>query len=123
MMPTERAGEKIARINHWIAIKLEEKTMKEPMKIYDGRSGLQKRWTESKNGTGFHPLFTADARRSIVLDALKIWLLLGFVVGAVTGFVLSGVPGALFMGVLIAGIIYFGYRGDPFRVEKVPSFV
>lgn len=95
--------------------------MKEPMKIYDGRSGLQKRWTESQNGTGFHPLFTADARRSIVLDALKIWLLLGFVVGAVTGFVLSGVPGALFMGVLIAGIIYFGYRGDVYKKVYGPD--
>lgn len=95
--------------------------MKEPMKIYDGSSGLQKEWTESKNGSGFHPLFTADARRSIVLDALKIWLLLGFIVGAVIGFVLSGVPGALFVGVLIAGIVYFGYRNDVYKKVYSPE--
>ena len=95
--------------------------MKEPMKIYDGRSGLQKEWTESKNGIGFHPLFTADARRSIVIDALKIWLLLGFVVGAVAGFVMGGVALALFLGLFIAVIIYFGYRNDVYKKIYSPE--
>lgn len=58
--------------------------MKERFEIYDGSAEAKKAKGKSKNLSGFHPLFTAAARRSIALDALKIWLLLGFVVGVVT---------------------------------------
>ena len=59
--------------------------MKELFEIYDGSAEAKKAKGKSKNLSGFHPLFTASARRSIALDALKIWLLLGFIVGIVTG--------------------------------------
>ena len=59
--------------------------MKERFEIYDGSAEAKKAKGKSKNLSGFHPLFTAAARRSIALDSLKIWLLLGFVVGVVTG--------------------------------------
>ena len=51
--------------------------MKERFEIYDGSEEAKKAKGKSKNLSGFHPLFTAAARRSIALDALKIWLLLG----------------------------------------------
>ena len=51
--------------------------MKERFEIYDGSAEAKKAKGKSKNLSGFHPLFTAAARRSIALDALKIWLLLG----------------------------------------------
>lgn len=51
--------------------------MKELFEIYDGSAEAKKAKGKSKNLSGFHPLFTAAARRSIALDALKIWLLLG----------------------------------------------
>ena len=51
--------------------------MKELFEIYDGSAEAKKAKGKSKNLSGFHPLFTASARRSIALDALKIWLLLG----------------------------------------------
>lgn len=57
--------------------------MKELFEIYDGSAEAKKAKGKSKNLSGFHPLFTASARRSIALDSLKIWLLLGFVVGVV----------------------------------------
>ena len=59
--------------------------MKERFEIYDGSAEAKKAKGKSKNLSGFHPLFTASARRSIALDSLKIWLLLGFIVGVVTG--------------------------------------
>ena len=95
--------------------------MNEPMKIYDGGSETQDAWKETKDLNGFHPLFTADARRSIVLHALKLWLLLGFAVGAVTGFVLCGVAGAALLGAFIAAIIYFGYRNDVYKKIYGPA--
>ena len=54
--------------------------MKERFEIYDGSAEAKKAKGKSKNLSGFHPLFTASARRSIALDSLKIWLLLGFIV-------------------------------------------
>ena len=51
--------------------------MKERFEIYDGSAEAKKAKGKSKNLSGFHPLFTASARRSIALDGLKIWLLLG----------------------------------------------
>ena len=50
--------------------------MKERFEIYDGSAEAKKAKGKSKNLSGFHPLFTASARRSIALDGLKIWLLL-----------------------------------------------
>ena len=46
--------------------------MKELFEIYDGSAEAKKAKGKSKNLSGFHPLFTAAARRSIALDALKI---------------------------------------------------
>ena len=51
--------------------------MKELFEIYDGSAEAKKAKGKSKNLSGFHPLFTASARRSIALDSLKIWLLAG----------------------------------------------
>jgi len=48
--------------------------MKELFEIYDGSAEAKKAKGKSKNLSGFHPLFTAAARRSIALDALKIWV-------------------------------------------------
>ena len=46
--------------------------MKELFEIYDGSAEAKKAKEKSKNLSGFHPLFTASARRSIALDSLKI---------------------------------------------------
>ena len=46
--------------------------MKELFEIYDGSAEAKKAKGKSQNLSGFHPLFTASARRSIALDALKI---------------------------------------------------
>ena len=43
--------------------------MKELFEIYDGSAEAKKAKGKSKNLSGFHPLFTASARRSIALDA------------------------------------------------------
>lgn len=51
--------------------------MKELFEIYDGSAEAKKAKGKSKNLSGFHPLFTASARRSIALDALKIWFAAG----------------------------------------------
>ena len=64
--------------------------MKELFEIYDGSAEAKKAKGKSKNLSGFHPLFTASARRSIALDALKIWLLLGLLLAL--GQVLQPVP-------------------------------
>ena len=42
--------------------------MKERFEIYDGSAEAKKAKGKSKNLSGFHPLFTASARRSIALD-------------------------------------------------------
>ena len=70
---------------------------------------------KSKNLSGFHPLFTAAARRSIALDALKIWLLLGFIVGIVTGVATGAGAVSVLLGLLIAAVIYFGFRDDVYK--------
>ena len=44
--------------------------MKERFEIYDGSAEAKKAKGKSKNLSGFHPLFTASARRSIALDQL-----------------------------------------------------
>lgn len=46
--------------------------MKEQFRIYDGSTESQKAKAQVKSLNGFHPLFTASARRSIALDSLKI---------------------------------------------------
>lgn len=90
--------------------------MNEPMKIYAG--GPEK---ASKDWNGYHPLFTADARRSIVLDALKIWLLLGFIAGTVTGFVMKMGLASVLLGIFIAVLIYFGFRDDVYKKIYGPA--
>ena len=83
---------------------------------------LKKAKGKSKNLSGFHPLFTAAARRSIALDSLKIWLLLGFVVGVVTGVATgAGAVSVLFLGLLIAAVIYFGFRDDVYKKSLWPG--
>ena len=95
--------------------------MKERFEIYDGSAEAKKAKGKSKNLSGFHPLFTAAARRSIALDALKIWLLLGFVVGVVTG-VATGVGAvSVLLGLLIAAVIYFGFRDDVYKKVYGPE--
>lgn len=102
-------------------LRWEEKTMKELFEIYDGSAEAKKAKGKSKNLSGFHPLFTAAARRSIALDALKIWLLLGFVVGVVTGVATGAGAVSVLLGLLIAAVIYFGFRDDVYKKVYGPE--
>lgn len=95
--------------------------MKERFEIYDGSAEAKKAKGKSKNLSGFHPLFTAAARRSIALDALKIWLLMGFVVGVVTGVATGAGAVSVFLGLLIAAVIYFGFRDDVYKKVYGPE--
>ena len=95
--------------------------MKERFEIYDGSAEAKKAKGKSKNLSGFHPLFTASARRSIALDALKIWLLLGFVVGVVTGIATGAGAVSVLLGLLIAAVIYFGFRDDAYKKVYGPE--
>ncbi len=95
--------------------------MKERFEIYDGSAEAKKAKGKSKNLSGFHPLFTAAARRSIALDSLKIWLLLGFVVGVVTGIATGAGAVSVLLGVLIAAVIYFGFRDDVYKKVYGPE--
>ena len=95
--------------------------MKERFKIYDGSAEAKKAKGKSKNLSGFHPLFTASARRSIALDALKIWLLLGFIVGVVTGIATGAGAVSVLLGLLIAAVIYFGFRDDVYKKVYGPE--
>lgn len=95
--------------------------MKELFEIYDGSAEAKKAKRKSKNLSGFHPLFTAEARRSIALDALKIWLLLGFIVGIVTGVATGAGAVSVFLGLLIAAVIYFGFRDDVYKKVYGPE--
>ena len=95
--------------------------MKERFEIYDGSAEAKKAKGKSKNLSGFHPLFTAVARRSIALDSLKIWLLLGFIVGVVTGVATGAGAVSVFLGLLIAAVIYFGFRDDVYKKVYGPE--
>ena len=95
--------------------------MKELFEIYDGSAEAKKAKRKSKNLSGFHPLFTASARRSIALDSLKIWLLLGFVVGVVTGVATGAGAVSVLLGLLIAVVIYFGFRDDVYKKVYGPE--
>lgn len=95
--------------------------MKELFEIYDGSAEAKKAKGKSKNLSGFHPLFTASARRSIALDSLKIWLLLGFIVGVVTGVATGAGAVSVFLGLLIAAVIYFGFRDDVYKKVYGPE--
>lgn len=95
--------------------------MKELFEIYDGSAEAKKAKGKSKNLSGFHPLFTASARRSIALDSLKIWLLLGFVVGVVTGVATGAGAVSVLLGLLIAAVIYFGFRDDVYKKVYGPE--
>ena len=95
--------------------------MKELFEIYDGSAEAKKAKGKSKNLSGFHPLFTASARRSIALDALKIWLLLGFVVSVVTGVATGAGAVSVLLGLLIAAVIYFGFRDDVYKKVYGPE--
>lgn len=95
--------------------------MKELFEIYDGSAEAKKAKGKSKNMSGFHPLFTAAARRSIALDSLKIWLLLGFVVGVVTGVATGAGAVSVLLGLLIAAVIYFGFRDDVYKKVYGPE--
>ena len=95
--------------------------MKERFEIYDGSAEAKKAKGKSKNLSGFHPLFTASARRSIALDALKIWLLLGFIVGVVTGIATGAGAVSVLLGLLIAAVIYFGFRDDVYKKVYGPE--
>ena len=95
--------------------------MKELFEIYDGSAEAKKAKGKSQNLSGFHPLFTAAARRSIALDALKIWLLLGFIVGVATGVATGAGAVSVFLGLLIAAVIYFGFRDDVYKKVYGPE--
>ena len=95
--------------------------MRERFEIYDGSAEAKKAKGKSKNLIGFHPLFTAAARRSIALDSLKIWLLLGFIVGVVTGVATGAGAVSVFLGLLIAAVIYFGFRDDVYKKVYGPE--
>ena len=106
---------------NYASIEMGRKTMKERFEIYDGSAEAKKAKGKSKNLSGFHPLFTASARRSIALDALKIWLLLGFVVGVVTGVATGAGAVSVLLGLLIAAVIYFGFRDDVYKKVYGPE--
>lgn len=95
--------------------------MRERFEIYDGSAEAKKAKGKSKNLSGFHPLFTAAARRSIALDSLKIWLLLGFIVGVVTGVATGAGAVSVLLGILIAAVIYFGFRDDVYKKVYGPE--
>ena len=95
--------------------------MKEQFRIYDGGAESQKAKAQAKSLNGFHPLFTAAVRRSIALDALKIWLLLGFIVGVVTGVAINAGLTSVLLGLFIAVVIYFGFRDDVYKKVYGPE--
>ena len=95
--------------------------MKGLFEIYDGSAEAKKAKGKSKNLSGFHPLFTAAARRSIALDALKIWLLLGFIVGVATGVATGAGAVSVLLGLFIAAVIYFGFRDDVYKKVYGPE--
>ena len=95
--------------------------MKELFEIYDGSAEAKKAKGKSKNLSGFHPLFTASVRRSIALDSLRIWLLLGFVVGVVTGVATGAGAVSVLLELLIAAVIYFGFRDDVYKKVYGPE--
>ena len=95
--------------------------MKEQFRIYDGSAESQKAKAQAKSLNGFHPLFTASARRSIALDSLKIWMILGFIVGVVTGIAVNAGLTSGLMGLFIAAIIYFGFRDDVYKKAYGPD--
>lgn len=95
--------------------------MKELFEVYDGSAEAKKAKGKSKNLSGFHPLFTAAARRSIALDSLKIWLLLGFIVVVVTGVATGAGAVSVLLGLLIAAVIYFGFRDDVYKKVYGPE--
>lgn len=106
---------------NYASIEMGRKTMKERFEIYDGSAEAKKAKGKSKNLSGFHPLFTAAARRSIALDSLKIWLLLGFVMGVVTGVATGAGAVSVLLGLLIAAVIYFGFRDDVYKKVYGPE--
>ena len=106
---------------NYASIEMGRKTMKERFEIYDGSAEAKKAKGKSKNLSGFHPLFTASARRSIALDSLKIWLLPGFVVGVVTGVATGAGAVSVLLGLLIAAVIYFGFRDDVYKKVYGPE--
>lgn len=89
--------------------------MKEQFRIYDGSAESQKAKAQVKSLNGFHPLFTASARRSITLDSLKIWMLLGFIAGAGIGIAENAGAASVILGLFITAIIYFGFRNDVYK--------
>ena len=95
--------------------------MKEQFRIYDGSAESQKAKAQAKSLNGFHPLFTAEARRSIALDSLKIWMLLGFIVGVVTGVAINAGLTSVLLGLFIAVVIYFGFRNDVYKKVYDPD--
>ena len=95
--------------------------MKEQFRIYDGSAESQKAKAQAKSLNGFHPLFTASARRSIVLNSLKIWMLVGFVVGVVTGIAVNAGLTSVLLGLFIAVVIYFGFRNDVYQKVYAPD--
>mgnify|MGYP007065773311 FL=1 len=95
--------------------------MKEQFRIYDGSTESQKAKAQVKSLNGFHPLFTASARRSIALDSMKIWILLGFIVGVVTGIAVNAGLTSVLLGLFIAAIIYFGFRNDVYQKVYDPA--
>lgn len=95
--------------------------MKEQFRIYDGSAEPQKAKAQVKSLNGFHPLFTASARRSIALDALKIWMILGFIVGVVTGIAVNAGLTSVLLGLFIAAVIYFGFRNDVYKKVYDPD--
>lgn len=105
----------------YLSTELEEKIMKEQFRIYDGSAESPKAKAQAKSLNGFHPLFTASARRSIVLNSLKIWMLVGFVVGVVTGIAVNAGLTSVLLGLFIAVVIYFGFRNDVYQKVYAPD--
>lgn len=95
--------------------------MKEQFRVYDGSAESRKAKDQAKSLNGFHPLFTASVRRSIVLDSLKIWMILGFIVGAGVGIAENAGAVSVLLGLFIAALIYFGFRDDVYKKVYGPN--
>lgn len=91
------------------------------MKIWDGGAAAKAEKKQHKGWNGFHLLFTAQARRSAVLSSLLLWMVLGFIVGTAAAAVGGAGAAGVIPGLMIAVIIYFGFRNDVYRKLYAPD--
>lgn len=101
---------------------MEEVNMrKNTLKIWDGGPAAKQTQKQGKSWNGFHLLFTASARRSAVLRSLWIWLLVGFAAGTAVAAASGAGAAGVVVGLLIAGLIYFGFRDEIYKKLYAPE--